>query len=122
MIWPLIGFAQMILGAGVLLAALWYLTVIFGPGDLPVSTIDVPYLGPVPAPLVLLGGGLALSLLLGFLLRIHAAWIGRRIGNEVAVRVREAVAEAITTAGFGGVEAVESARHRLASLTEKELD
>ena len=122
LIWPVVGFAQMILGGVALFAILWYLIVIFGPGDLPVATIDVPYLGPVPSPLVLLGGGLALSLLLGFLLRTHAARIGRRIGVEVAARVRDAIAESITMAGFGGVDAVESARRRLASMTEEELD
>jgi hypothetical protein len=121
-IWPVVGFAQMLLGAVMLFAILWYLTVIFGPGDLPVATIDLPYLGPVPSPLVLLAGGLVVSLLFGFLLRIHAARIGRRVGVEVAARVREAVGEAITTAGFGGLDAVESARHRLASMTEKELN
>jgi hypothetical protein len=121
-IWPVVGFAQMLLGAVMLFAILWYLTVIFGPGDLPVATIDLPYLGPVPSPLVLLAGGLVVSLLFGFLLRIHAARIGRRVGVEVAARVREAVGEAITTAGFGGLDAVESARRRLASMTEKELN
>jgi GTP-binding protein EngB required for normal cell division len=121
-IWPVVGFAQLILGAVALFATAWYLIVIFGPGELPVSTIDVPFLGAVPTPLVLMTGGLILSLVLGFLLRIHAARIGRRLGVEIAARVREEVVQSITLAGFGGVDAVESARRRLASMANKELD
>ena len=60
------GLLQLLSGAVLLFAIAWYLAVIFGPGGLLVSTVDVPYLGPVPMPLVLLAGSLALSLLLGF--------------------------------------------------------
>jgi GTP-binding protein EngB required for normal cell division len=117
MVWPVVGFIQLFLGAVLLFAVAWYLVVIFGPNQLPVATIDVPYLGPVPTPLVLLTGSLALSILLGFLLKLHAARIGRRIGREAAARVRESVAQAVTTAGFAGLERVEDARRRLATLT-----
>lgn len=117
-LWPMVGFLQLILGAVLLLAVAWYLIALFGPGDLPVATIEVPYLGPMPTPLVLLAGSLALSLLLGFLLTSHAAWIGRRIGLDAAARVREAVAGSVATVGFSGLDTVEEARRRLASLAD----
>ena len=119
-VWPLVGFIQLLAGAVLLFAIAWYLAVIFGPGGLLVSTVDVPYLGPVPTPLVLLTGSLALSLLLGMLLSVHAGWIGRRMGRKVAARVREAVADAVTTVGFSGLDAVEDARRRLAAASNPE--
>jgi GTP-binding protein EngB required for normal cell division len=115
-LWPLIGFVQLLSGAVLLFAIAWYLIVIFGPGGLPVATIDVPYLGPVPTPLLLITGSLALSLFLGFVLTVHARWIGRRAGHEVATRVGEAVSQSITTVGFAGLDAVEATRRQLASL------
>ncbi len=115
-LWPVVGFIQLLTGAVLLFAVAWYLVVIFGPGQLPVAAIEVPYLGPVPTPLLLLSGSLVLSLLLGFLLTAHAKWIGQRAGQEVATRVGEAVSRSITTVGFGGLDAVESARRHLASL------
>jgi GTP-binding protein EngB required for normal cell division len=115
-LWPLIGFVQLLSGAVLLFAIAWYLIVIFGPGQLPVATIDVPYLGPVPTPILLIAGSLALSLLLGFVLTVHARWIGRRAGREVATRVGEAVSQSITTVGFGGLDTIEANRRQLASL------
>ena len=119
-VWPLVGFIQLLAGAVLLFAIAWYLAVIFGPGGLLVSTVDVPYLGPVPTPLLLLTGSLVLSLLLGILLSVHAGWIGRRMGRKVAARVREAVADAVTTVGFSGLDAVEDARRRLAAASHPE--
>ncbi|MEX1094174.1 MAG: GTPase [Acidimicrobiia bacterium] len=116
-VWPVVGFLQLFLGAVLLFAVAWYLVLIFGPNQLAVATIDVPYLGPVPSPLVLLTGSLALSILLGFLLKLHSARIGRRIGREAAARVRESVAQAVTTAGFAGLDRVEDARRRLATVS-----
>lgn len=115
-VWPVVGFFQLLFGAVLLFAVAWYIIVIFGPDQVSVATVDVPYLGPVPTPLVLLTGSLALSILLGFLLNLHAARVGRRIGQEAAARVRESVAEAVATAGFAGLDRVEDARRRLVSL------
>ncbi len=115
--WPVVGFFQLCFGAVLLFAAAWYLVLLFGPSQLAVATMDLPYLGPVPTPLILLTGSLALSILLGFLLKLHAARIGRRIGREAAARVRESVAQAVTTAGFAGLDRVEDARRRLAALS-----
>jgi GTP-binding protein EngB required for normal cell division len=113
-LWPLVGFIQLISGAVLLFALAWYLTIIFGPGGLLVSTVDIPYLGPVPMPLVLLAGSLALSLLLGFGVTLHAGWMGKRMGAKVGKQVADSVAEAITRVGFGSLDKVEEARLRLA--------
>jgi GTP-binding protein EngB required for normal cell division len=113
-LWPVVGFIQLLSGAVLLFAVAWYLTIVFGPGGLLVSTVDLPYLGPVPMPLVLIAGSLALSLLLGFVITFHAGWMGKRMGRKVAKGVAESVAEAIASVGFGRLDAVEEARVRLA--------
>jgi hypothetical protein len=118
-LWPIVGFLQLLSGAVLLFAIAWYLTVIFGPGGLLVATVDIPYLGPVPMPLLLIAGSLALSLFLGFVLALHAGWIGRRIGGKVVTLVAEAVSESITAVGFGGLDAVEDARRRLAAAANR---
>ncbi len=112
--WPVVGLFQMAAGAVLLFAIAWYLTIIFGPGGLLVGTVDLPFLGPVPMPLVLITGSLGLSLLLGFLLSLHARWIGRRLGRKVAISVGTAVEEAVSSAGFAGLDQVEDARRRIA--------
>ena len=116
MLWPVVGFVQLLAGAVLLFAIAWYLLVIFGPGQLPVATVDVPYLVRIPTPSSSSPASLVLSLLLGFVLNLHARWIGRRAGQEVATRVGEAVSRSITTVGFGGLDAVEAARRHLASV------
>ncbi|MGQ0849881.1 MAG: GTPase [Actinomycetota bacterium] len=116
-LWPVLGFIQLLTGAVLLFAIAWYLTVIFGPAGLVVTTVDFPYLGPVPMPLVLVAGSLVISMLLGFVLRIHAGWIGRRLGRKVVERVKAAVTDSIVATGFAGIDRVDDARRRLAHAT-----
>ncbi|HEU4749786.1 MAG TPA: hypothetical protein VFT54_01890, partial [Acidimicrobiia bacterium] len=113
-LWPLVGFLQMTAAAVLLFGIAWYLTIIFGPGGLLVGTVDIPYLGAVPMPLVLVTASLAFSLLLGFFLSLHAGLVGRRLGHKVTARVATAVDEAVSTAGFAALDRVEDARRRIA--------
>lgn len=115
-LWTFLGFLQLLTGAALLLAIGWFLTVILGPEGLEVATIEVPYLGPVPVPLLLLAGGVVLSLVWTLILTIHAGWVGRRQGRRVARIVRERISEAIAEAGFGGLRQVEESRRSLAQL------
>lgn len=111
--WGLIGVIQLALGAILLFAIAWYLTIIFGPGGLEVATIEIPYLGPVPMPLALMVGSLGASFLLGALLSIQAGWVGRRQGRRVAARVAEAVNGTVTEAAFAPIDRLDDARRRL---------
>jgi hypothetical protein len=110
LLWPLIGAIQLIVGAVFVLAVAWYVTLFVAGGSVPVATIEMPLLGPVPLPLVLLAGSVLISAAIGFLLALHAGWIGRRVGRRLADRVRAEVAAETATAGFSGLEAVEAAR------------
>ncbi|HSL26412.1 MAG TPA: GTPase domain-containing protein [Acidimicrobiia bacterium] len=113
-LWSLIGTLQLAIGGVFLFAAAWYVTLLFAPGQVPVTSVDLPALGPVPLPLVLLTGSLLASAILGWLLALHARLIGRRLGEKLADRAGVLVGEAITMAGFGGLGHVETARRRLA--------
>ena len=93
-----------------ILAVAWYVTLFVAGGSVPVATIEISLLGPVPLPLVLLAGSVVISAAIGFLLALHAGWIGRRVGRRLADRVRTAVAAETATAGFSGLDAVESVR------------
>ena len=114
-LWILLGAVQLIIGAAFAFAVAWYATLFLAGGAVPVMTVEVVYLGPVPAPLLLLTGSLAASAVLGFLLSIHAGWIGRRRGRRVADEVRRAVTDAITSEGTAGLDRLEGARARLAA-------
>ncbi len=117
MLWVLVGVLQLILGAAFLFAVAWYLTLIFGPGSLPVGTVEIPYLGPVPIPLALIVGSLVASLLLGLLLNLHASWIGRRRGARVASAVRTAIESTIGETAFRPLDQIEAARRRISEAS-----
>ena len=113
-LWPVIGAVQLVIGAVFAFAVAWYVTLFLAGGVMPVTTYDVPYLGAVPLPLLMLGGSLAASAVLGWLLGLHAGFIGRRRGRRVADQVRAAVTEAMTSAGTAGLDRLETIRARLA--------
>jgi hypothetical protein len=113
-LWPVIGAVQLVIGAVFAFAVAWYVTLFLAGGVMPVTTVEVPILGAVPLPLLMLAGSLAASAVLGFLLGLHAGWIGRRRGRRVSEQVRIAVTDAMTTTGTAGLDRVEAIRARLA--------
>ncbi len=113
-IWPVIGAVQLLIGAVFLFAVAWYVTLFVSSGAVPVGVFELPVLGPVPLPLVLLAGSVLISAVLGWLLSLHAGWIGRRRGGRVAERVRTAVRSAIDDAGLRGLRRIEAARSAVA--------
>ena len=117
-VWPVIGFAQIVTGAVLLFAVAWLVTLFVAGGGVPVGTVDLPVLGPIPMPLALLAGSLLVSALLGWLLGLHASLIGRRLGDRLRARTEEAVRDAVDRAGFAGLSRVEEARRIIASAAE----
>ncbi len=118
-LWPVIGAVQLVIGAVFAFAIAWYVTLFLSSGVVPVTTAEVPYLGEVPLPLLMLAGSVAASAALGFLLGLHAGWIGRRRARRVAEQVRLAVTDAVATAGSAGLERIEAVRARLAADLER---
>ena len=93
-LWPAIGAAQYVVTAALVFCALWFAS-LFVVRDVPVGTISVPYLGPVPTPVALLAATLLAGYVLARLLQMHAGWLGRRWAKRVAARVTSGVREKI---------------------------
>jgi GTP-binding protein EngB required for normal cell division len=114
LLWPVIGVLQLGVGAVFAFAVAWYVTLVLAGGSVPVAIVEVPVVGPLPLPLLLLVGSIGVSAVLGWMLSLHAGWIGRRLGSRVAARVRQAISEAVETAGTAGLHRVERVRRGLA--------
>jgi hypothetical protein len=110
-LWPLLGIAQLVATAAVALAVVWLLAAIVVGGVS--GSVDVPILGPMPTPVVLLAGGLVTWFLLNRLLRWHAGWLGRRWASDLTADVRREVEAAVTASVLRPLDAYESARREL---------
>lgn len=119
-LWPVIGALQVVAGAVLLFAAAWVVVLFVVGGSVPVATVDVPLLGPVPMPLALLAGSAVASGALGWLLGLHAGWVGRRVADRVGDRVAEVVLDAVVGQSFAGLERVEVARRVIAAATARD--
>ena len=109
-LWPVIGGAQIIVGGVLLFAVAWLVTLFIAGGAVPVATVELPLLGPIPMPLALLVASVLGSALLGWLLGLHASYIGRRFAARIRERTELAVRESVIHAGFAGLDRVEEAR------------
>ncbi len=116
-LWPLIGALQLVVGAGFLLAIAWYVTLFVSGGQVPVGTVTIDPLGPLPIPLVLLAGTFVISAALGWVVRLHAGFIGRRLAAAVRRRVEAAVRESVADRAFEPLRRVEAARSAIATAT-----
>ena len=60
-----------------------------------VASYDLPVLGPVPAPIVLLFAALAIGYVLARLVSLHAGWLGRRWAKRIGARITDAVRQRV---------------------------
>jgi hypothetical protein len=118
-VWPVIGVLQVVVGAVLLFAVAWVVVLFVSGGGVPVVTLEVPVLGPLPMPLALLAASVLVSALLGWILALHAGWVGRRLAAAVGARTEAAIRQAIATDAFAGLTRVEEARRRIAAATER---
>lgn len=118
-VWPVVGALQMAVGAVLLFAVGWVVVLFVAGGSVPVATVDVPILGPLPVPLALLAASVAISALLGWILALHAGWVGRRLASALGARSEAAVREAIAGDAFAGLARVEEARRVIAGATAR---
>ncbi|HJP72066.1 MAG TPA: GTPase domain-containing protein [Candidatus Limnocylindria bacterium] len=117
-LWPVVGAVQVVVGAVLLFAVAWMVVLFISGGGVPVATVSVPVLGPIPMPLALLTASVLISALLGWLLGLHAGWVGRRLSADVGSRVSEAIREGVVRDAFGGLERVEEARRVIAAAAD----
>jgi hypothetical protein len=117
-LWPVIGALQVVVGAVLLFAVAWMVVLFVAGGGVPVATVSAPLLGPIPMPLALLTASVLISALLGWILGLHAGWIGRRLAAGVGARVEEAIREGVVRDAFGGLDRVEEARRVIAAAAD----
>jgi len=110
-----IGLLQTLATAGIVLSAVWLVLSLLG-APAP-STVRVPLLGDVPAPLATLVAFLIAGYLLARSLGWHAGWIGRRWAREVCDRVGEAVRSEVGQRALRPLDTLEDARRALWTAT-----
>ena len=119
-LWSVIGVAQYAVTALLVFSALWFVS-LFVIHDAPVGSISVPYLGPMPTPVVLLALTLAVGYVLAKLLQLHAGWVGRRwarrIGTRISGEVRQRVVDELLVP-LDRFEASRAALHRAVSTAD----
>ena len=114
LVWPVIGVLQVIAGAVLLFAAAWIVVLFVAGGSVPVATFEAPLIGPIPMPLALLAGSALVSAALGWVLGLHASWIGRRLATRIGARTESSVRDAIIREAFAELDRVEDARRTIA--------
>jgi hypothetical protein len=111
-LWAILGLLQTANTLLLVFAAAW--TVIWIIARPEVASYDLPLLGPVPAPLVLLAIAVIAGYALARVLAVHAGLLGRRWARRVSGAIRAAVGETVAVEAFGNMARFEDARSGLA--------
>ncbi len=109
-IWPLVGVGQLMALAGVVAGVIWIVALWASGGNAPTATVELPLLGAVPTPAVLIIGGLFGAFLLGRLLRWHAARLGSSWAARLSSDISTGVRSAVSATALGPLQTWEEAR------------
>jgi GTP-binding protein EngB required for normal cell division len=110
--WPVIGLLQTANTLLLVFSVAWVILWVIARPD--VATYDLPVLGPVAAPMVLLFVALALGYILARLLGLHAGWLGSRWAKRTSGGIRTGIREGVAAQAFAPIARIEAARHALA--------
>jgi hypothetical protein len=111
--WPIIGIGQVLMTAALIAGVVWLVAAWVTHAALPAATFEVPLLGPMPAPAVLILVGLFGSWLLSRILSWDAHRLARAWADRLAADVRARVQEAVSLAIAGPLGDWDDARDRL---------
>lgn len=117
-LWTFLGLAQYAATAMLVLGIIWLVALFAGVGRAETPLFELPLVGTVPTPVVLVAGGLFGSFILGRILLAHAGWLGRRWATGLRDRVSSQVRSLVTETALRPVVAFEEARMRLASAAK----
>ena len=109
--WSLIGFLQTMATVGLALSTAWVVLWIIARPQ--VDSAQLPIIGVVPMPFVVLVAFLALGYLLARLLGLHAGHVARGWAGDVRRRIATAVETEVGQRGLAPLDALEDARSRL---------
>ena len=110
-VWPFIGLLQTIATLVLAFATVWVVLWVFV--KFPVDSVEVPVLGIVPIPFLLLAGALLAGYLVARVLGLHAGWVGRRWARRLRADVRAGVEREVGSSAFADLDRLESARRVL---------
>lgn len=114
-LWPLFGVAQLLATGTLMIGVIWMIALFAGVGRAETPLVSVPILGPVPTPVLLVGGGLVAWFVLGRLLGLHAGWLGRRWAAQLRSRVSSEVEERVGETVMSPFVALDEARRSMAA-------
>ena len=111
-IWSAIGALQYVVTAGLLFAGLWIAAVFLL--HAPFASVDVPVLGPIPTPLIVLAALLLAGFLLARLLGVHAGLLGRRWARRLRGDLTRELEQRLRDVLFARLDTIDAARERIA--------
>jgi len=111
-IWSAIGALQYVVTAGLLFAGLWIAAVFLL--HAPFASVDVPVLGPIPTPLIVLAALLLAGFLLARLLGMHAGLLGRRWARRLRGDLTRELEQRLRDVLFARLDTIDAARERIA--------
>jgi GTP-binding protein EngB required for normal cell division len=111
-VWSVIGLLQYVVTAGLLFAGLWIAAVFLL--HAPFASVDVPVLGPIPTPLVVLAALLLAGFVLARLLGAHAGLLGRRWARRLRVDLSRELEQRLRDVLFARLDTIDAARERIA--------
>jgi 50S ribosome-binding GTPase len=112
LVWSVIGALQYVVTAGLLFAGLWIAAVFLL--HAPFASVDVPVLGPIPTPLVVLAALLLAGFLLARLLGAHAGLLGRRWARRLRADLSRELERRLRDVLFARIDTIDAARVRIA--------
>ena len=116
-VWPFIGLAQSANTLVLIFAVAWVILWVIARPE--VASFELPILGPVPAPMVLLLASLAVGYVLARLVSVHAGFVGRRWARKVSASVNAGLREAVESEAFARLDRVERARQQLGNALHR---
>ena len=111
-VWSVIGALQYVVTAALLFAGLWIAAVYLL--HAPFASVDVPVLGPIPTPLVILALLLLAGYVLARLLGAHAGMLGRRWARRLRGDLTRELETRLRDVLFARLDTIDAARARIA--------
>ena len=99
------------------MGVLWLVTLWASGGSVPTPTWDVPVLGAMPVPTILIVTGIAGWFLLGRLLAWHAARLGATWADRLGAEIELGVGEVVRSTGEAPLAERDTARMELWEAT-----
>ncbi len=115
--WPFIGLGQVLATAALIVGIVWIIAGVATGSQLPAASLDVPLLGGMPMPALLILVGLLGTWLLSRMLARHARHLGARWADQLATEIRTGVAGAVDATALGSLGAWDTARQELWQVT-----